>query len=167
MLCGFTLSVKELKAKIGEEDYRAYESAILAEVQSMLRCVVSTDSGVALDNVNWGKLREGIVVYLRTDNAKLAEAQDEYSLSEIDAELERCGEKLMEADIVMGVEPKANLDETAMRICEGIKELIEKNPPKRTVWQEEHDKREAGRAEREAEIAARKAKGFAPKPKED
>jgi len=158
-------SSKELIAKIGEGDYREYETAILSQVQGMLRCVIATDSGVVLDNVNWGKLREGIVVYLQTDVEKLAGAQDAYSREELDAELERAGGKLLEADITMSVDPAAKLDETAMRVCEGILELIEKNPPKRASWQVEHDRRVKLQEEEEAEDASRKSKGFAPKPK--
>ncbi|KAJ1488515.1 hypothetical protein T484DRAFT_1782956 [Baffinella frigidus] len=99
-------STKELIARIGEGDYRKFEGAILDQVQGMLRCVVATDSGVVLDGASWEKLRENVVVFLQADVETLAGAQEEYSRAELDAELGRCGEKMLAADVLVNLDPK-------------------------------------------------------------
>ena len=49
----------------GEEGFRDVEAAVLNEVASYGRVVVSTGGGVVARPQNWGHLRNGIVVYLQ------------------------------------------------------------------------------------------------------
>ena len=49
----------------GEEGFRDVEAAVLNEVASYARVVVSTGGGVVSRPQNWGHLRNGIVVYLQ------------------------------------------------------------------------------------------------------
>jgi shikimate kinase len=57
-------SIKDLFAAVGEENFRAIESQVLAEVAAYTRLVVATGGGIVLCQANWGSLRQGLVVWL-------------------------------------------------------------------------------------------------------
>ncbi len=58
------MSVAEIFAAEGEESFREVEAAVLNEVASYGRVVVSTGGGAVMRRTNWGHLRNGVVVYL-------------------------------------------------------------------------------------------------------
>ncbi len=58
------MSVAQIFAEDGEEGFRDVEAAVLNEVASYGRVVVSTGGGVVSRPQNWGHLRNGIVIYL-------------------------------------------------------------------------------------------------------
>ncbi len=58
------MSVAEIFAAEGEEAFRDVEAAVLNEVASYGRVVVSTGGGVVMRRTNWGHLRNGVVLYL-------------------------------------------------------------------------------------------------------
>jgi hypothetical protein len=58
------MSVAEIFASEGEESFRDVEAAVLNEVSSYGRVVVSTGGGVVMRRTNWGHLRNGLIVYL-------------------------------------------------------------------------------------------------------
>jgi len=58
------LSVTQIFEQDGEESFRSVEAAVLNEVASYGRVVVSTGGGVVTRPQNWGHLRNGIVIYL-------------------------------------------------------------------------------------------------------
>ena len=59
------LTVAQIFEQDGEEGFRDVEAAVLNEVASYARVVVSTGGGVVARPQNWGHLRNGIVVYLQ------------------------------------------------------------------------------------------------------
>ena len=58
------MTVAQIFAAEGEEAFRDVEAAVLNEVASYGRVVVSTGGGVVMRRTNWGHLRNGIIIYL-------------------------------------------------------------------------------------------------------
>ena len=59
-----SMTIPEIFEKEGEDGFRDVESQVLDSVHSYVRCVVSTGGGLVCKNENWGKLQQGIVVWL-------------------------------------------------------------------------------------------------------
>ena len=57
-------TVAQIFEEEGEEAFRDVEAAVLNEVASYARMVVSTGGGVVMRRTNWGHLRNGVVLYL-------------------------------------------------------------------------------------------------------
>jgi shikimate kinase len=64
--------VHEIFEEDGEEGFRETESAILAEVASYKRVVVSTGGGIVTVRNNWMHLHNGVTVCLQGDHRTLA-----------------------------------------------------------------------------------------------
>lgn len=62
----------ELFAELGESEFRAIESLILAEVAAYKNCVVSTGGGIVCERTNWMHLHNGVTVRLHGENELLA-----------------------------------------------------------------------------------------------
>ena len=62
----------ELFAEAGEEEFRAIESMILAEVAAYKNCVISTGGGIVCERTNWMHLHNGVTVRLHGDVELLA-----------------------------------------------------------------------------------------------
>ena len=58
------MSVAQIFEQEGEEAFRDVEAAVLNEVASYARMVVSTGGGIVTRRTNWGHLRNGVVLYL-------------------------------------------------------------------------------------------------------
>ena len=58
------MSVAKIFADEGEEAFRDVEAAVLNEVASYARMVISTGGGAVMRRTNWGHLRNGVVVFL-------------------------------------------------------------------------------------------------------
>lgn len=57
-------SIAEIFAAVGESEFRALETQVLAELSSYRRLVVATGGGIVLSRNNWSHLREGLVIWL-------------------------------------------------------------------------------------------------------
>ncbi|MFN6134255.1 MAG: shikimate kinase [Synechococcaceae cyanobacterium] len=57
-------SITSIFASEGEEAFRALETQVLDAISPWQRTVVATGGGVVLRPVNWGYLRQGVVVWL-------------------------------------------------------------------------------------------------------
>jgi shikimate kinase len=57
-------TIPEIFAAEGEEGFRALESAVLDQLASWHSLVVATGGGVVGRPVNWGHLRQGVVIWL-------------------------------------------------------------------------------------------------------
>jgi len=57
----------------GEQGFRDLESAVLARIASWHSLVVATGGGVVLRSENWGRLQQGVVVWLDAPEALLLE----------------------------------------------------------------------------------------------
>jgi shikimate kinase len=57
-------SIAEIFAAVGESEFRALETQVLAELSSYRRLVVATGGGIVLNRSNWSHLREGLVIWL-------------------------------------------------------------------------------------------------------
>jgi len=66
-------TVAEVFASVGEEEFRALESMILAEVAAYKRCVISTGGGIVCNKTNWMHLHNGVTLRLTADNQLLAD----------------------------------------------------------------------------------------------
>ena len=58
------MTVAQIFEEEGEEAFRDVEAAVLNEVASYARMVVSTGGGIVTRRTNWGHLRNGVVLYL-------------------------------------------------------------------------------------------------------
>jgi shikimate kinase len=59
-----TRSIPEIFASEGEEAFRALETAVLDGIAAWHSLVVATGGGVVTRPVNWGHLRQGVVIWL-------------------------------------------------------------------------------------------------------
>jgi shikimate kinase len=66
-------TVAEVFASVGEQEFRALETMILAEVAAYKRCVISTGGGIVCEKTNWMHLHNGVTLRLTADNALLAD----------------------------------------------------------------------------------------------
>lgn len=57
-------SIPEIFAETGEEGFRALETAVLDQLAGWHSLVVATGGGVVTRPVNWGHLRQGVVIWL-------------------------------------------------------------------------------------------------------
>lgn len=64
-------SIPSIFASEGEEGFRALETQVLDALSPWQRTVVATGGGVVLRPVNWGYLRQGVVVWLDAPEAVL------------------------------------------------------------------------------------------------
>ena len=64
-------SIPSIFASEGEEGFRALETQVLDAISPWQRTVVATGGGVVLRPVNWGYLRQGVVVWLDAPEAVL------------------------------------------------------------------------------------------------
>ncbi len=60
-------SIPEIFATEGEAYFRELETKILAEVSAYVRSAIATGGGIIQQPVNWGYLRQGLVIWLDTD----------------------------------------------------------------------------------------------------
>lgn len=66
-------SIAEIFAGEGEEGFRAFETATLNALAEQHSLVVATGGGVVTRPVNWGHLRQGVVVWLDAPESLLLE----------------------------------------------------------------------------------------------
>lgn len=64
-------TIPEIFAEAGEEGFRALESAVLDQLAGWHSLVVATGGGVVTRPVNWGHLRQGVVIWLDAPEAVL------------------------------------------------------------------------------------------------
>jgi len=64
-------SIASIFASEGEEAFRSLETQVLDAISPWQRTVVATGGGVVLRPVNWGYLRQGVVVWLDAPEAVL------------------------------------------------------------------------------------------------
>jgi len=64
-------SIPAIFASEGEEGFRALETQVLDAISPWQRTVVATGGGVVLRPVNWGYLRQGVVIWLDAPEAVL------------------------------------------------------------------------------------------------
>ncbi|EKX47641.1 hypothetical protein GUITHDRAFT_137405 [Guillardia theta CCMP2712] len=113
-------SSKELISKMGEEAFREVEEAVLDQLQALLRSVISTDAGVVLRPSNWGKMNQGIVVYVEADIDKLAAQQSIWSKEELQDIQARCSEMFKQADVKVKIDVGNAADNIAVSIIESM-----------------------------------------------
>ncbi|MCT0199947.1 shikimate kinase [Synechococcus sp. CS-1325] len=66
-------TIPELFETEGEQGFRDLESAVLARIASWHSLVVATGGGVVLRSENWGRLQQGLVVWLDAPESVLLE----------------------------------------------------------------------------------------------
>ncbi len=66
-------SIAEIFASEGEEGFRDFETATLNTLAAHHSRVVATGGGVVIREVNWGHLRQGLVVWLEAPEALLVQ----------------------------------------------------------------------------------------------
>jgi shikimate kinase len=64
-------SIASIFASEGEEGFRSLETQVLDAISPWQRTVVATGGGVVLRPVNWGYLRQGLVVWLNAPESVL------------------------------------------------------------------------------------------------
>ena len=64
-------TIPEIFAEEGEEGFRALETAVLDQLARWHSLVVATGGGVVTQPVNWGHLRQGVVIWLAAPEAIL------------------------------------------------------------------------------------------------
>mmetsp|Transcript_10048 Transcript_10048/g.17091 ORF Transcript_10048/g.17091 Transcript_10048/m.17091 type:complete len:329 (-) Transcript_10048:11-997(-) len=57
-------SIPQIFDEEGEDEFRTIETQVLSQICGYGRCVVSTGGGVVIRPINWGLIRQGIVVWL-------------------------------------------------------------------------------------------------------
>lgn len=66
-------SIPDIFADVGEEGFRALETAVLNQLAGWHSLVVATGGGVVTRPVNWGHLRQGVVIWLDAPDSVLLE----------------------------------------------------------------------------------------------
>jgi shikimate kinase len=66
-------SIPAIFAEAGEEEFRAMETAVLDQLAAWHSLVVATGGGVVTRPVNWGYLRQGVVIWLDAPETLLLE----------------------------------------------------------------------------------------------
>lgn len=153
--------VSEFFAAEGEESFREFETAVLAQAHAYVRMVVSTGGGIVVKDANWGKLKSGIVVFLDVPPeaiaARIASKQGGgeegvstrpllagvEDASDVDAVAESLAGilssrrlKYEQADVVVRLNGTEALDDCALMVIDAIESFIAANPPKWKQWKE-------------------------------
>mmetsp|Transcript_68895 Transcript_68895/g.143626 ORF Transcript_68895/g.143626 Transcript_68895/m.143626 type:complete len:185 (-) Transcript_68895:34-588(-) len=139
---GAALSPKALREALGEEDFADLETAVLSQLQGMVRCVVALEAGVVQRVENWAMLQQGIVVQLDGETADLVKNDPSYSPEEVEAVREATAAKASQADVTIPVPAKGQVDLVVGAVVEAVLDKIKTNPPQSKAWKEEHAKRE-------------------------
>jgi shikimate kinase len=133
------MSIPEIFASEGEEEFRKIEGQVLDSVHPYVRCVVSTGGGIVCRMENWSKLHTGIVVWLdvapeiiynriqSTDRPLLQTKNPLQTLKDI---LEERRSKYQNADVRIEIS-SADMSENdvADLVVRELHNFIDENPP--------------------------------------
>jgi len=158
-------TVAEVFENQGEEEFRKVESAVLTQVSSFIRTVVSTGGGIVTNEANWGKLQSGIVVFLDVPSdviakrmlasdasraattvgevaarpllAGLDDPTDQAQVAErLQGLLDQRLNKYNQADLAVKFDGSEALDDSALILINKLDSFIASNPPKWKQWKD-------------------------------
>lgn len=146
--------------ELGEEDFRQVETAVLDQIQGMVRCVISCDPGVVRERMNWSKIQQGIVVKIQADTKQLAFRSGK-SEEDIEAMEEELKELMEQADVKYTLDADdMPLDALATGVLESILGTMQQNPPKRKEWEEKHQQQMSEWEKEQSKKGKKENKGF-------
>lgn len=139
-----SMSISDIFAENGEEQFRDLESAVLGQVQAFTASCIATGGGAVIRIANWGKMRTGVVVWLNAPPDVLAMRLDgdmsrpllagsdavedrEARLADI---LNQRKTMYAQADVTVPIARDDAIDDIANEVMHRLANYIKENPPR-------------------------------------
>ncbi len=121
-------SIPEIFATEGETYFRDLETQILREVSAYTRSAIATGGGIVQKPVNWGCLRQGLMIWLDTDievlKERLAEDQTRPLAAKLDSLWETRCSLYAQADLHIVIDRHKTPEQITDEIINKIPSMI-------------------------------------------
>jgi shikimate kinase len=148
------MPISEYFAQGNQESFRDVEYQVLMELAQYTRLVISTGGGIVERNMNWGVMRNGLVIFLDMIPAdiykRLSKDEKEISkrpllqgpdpLGKLTQLSESRRDKYLQADVIVPINSDLDPNALAADVVKRILDFIRENPP---MWQQWKQKRES------------------------